>query len=278
MIGVRLTAIVLMFAAAVAAQRIAVVQPSSEGAVAGFAEAVRLQLSQQFRILDDSLAAAAFRSVAVEDPFNLSSAEARRIGEVVGASSFILLRSAIQRRAALGRPPYFEGFAIAYVVDSRTGDLLGWFIESVEGVSEQDAAKKLSDRSASLAENIGNSLKANRASAVRDARFEEVPAEDSPLAKGLRTPVPYRRIRPEYTEFASLYGVAATVDIEVDIDADGSIARTSIERWAGFGLEDAVEKAVRSMNWRPAERNGKPLAMRVLLRYNFTKIEKDEAP
>jgi len=29
------------------------------------------------------------------------------------------------------------------------------------------------------------------------------------------------------------------------------------------------------MNWRPGERGGKPLPMRVLLRYNFTKIEKE---
>jgi hypothetical protein len=51
---------------------------------------------------------------------------------------------------------------------------------------------------------------------------------------------------------------------------------SKIVRWAGFGLEEAVERAVRSMNWRPAMRNGKALPMRVLLRYNFRKVEKDE--
>jgi hypothetical protein len=50
----------------------------------------------------------------------------------------------------------------------------------------------------------------------------------------------------------------------------------AITRWAGFELDESVAKAVRSMNWRPAERNGKPLPVRFLLRYNFKKIEKDD--
>ena len=235
-------------------------------------------LATQFKIIDDAMADSAYRSVTVDDAFNLSTMEARRIGEVIGVNNFIILRSAVQRRASLDRPAYFEGYAIAYIVESRTGQLLAWFIESVEGSNEKDAAAKLLGRVDELSKNVGDALKVNRLTYSRDPKFTDVPAEGSPAAKGLRTPVPYRRIRPEYTELASMYGVKATVDIEVDIDADGSIARTSIERWAGFGLEDSVEKTVRSMNWRPAMRDGKPLPMRVLLRYNFTKIEKDEAP
>lgn len=260
----------------VSAQRVALIQPQADGQVEGFAAAVRSHLASAFRIIDDSLADAAYRSVDVEDAFNLSSGEARRIGEVVGTSEFVLLRSAIQRRAALGRPAYFEGYAIAYVVDSRSGHLFAWLIETVEGTDEKAAARMLMDRTAALASRVVKAFKVNRFSSIRQSKFIEVPDEDSPLAKGLRTPVPYRRLRPEYTALASIYSVKATIDIEVDIDADGSIARTSIERWAGFGLEESVEKAVRSMNWRPAERDGTPLPMRVLLRYNFTKIEKDE--
>lgn len=276
--SVRLLIAVFIFSVVVTGQRIALIQPDVERQVDGFAAVVRVHLANQFKIIDDSMADSAYRSVSVEDPFNLTSADARRVGEVIGASNFILLRSAIQRRASVGKPGYFEGYAIAYVVDSRTGHMLAWLIESVEGANEPDASRKISDRADKLAEKISGALKVNRFSVFRDPKFAEVPPENSPLAKGLRTPVPYRRLRPEYTDLASMYGVRATVDIEVDIEVDGTIARTSIERWAGFGLEDSVEKAVRAMNWRPAERDGKPLPMRVLLRYNFTKIEKDEAP
>ena len=274
---ITLTIALLIFSAAINAQRIAVIEPESSK-VDGLASVVRAELGSRFKILDESLADAAFSSVTFADYFNLSTSDARQIGEVLGVSNFVLLRSANQRRASLDRPAYFEAYAIAYLVDSRTGSLVGWFRETVEASNAKEASEKLIANAAQLAERISGSLKANRFSIRRDPTFEEVPPEGSPLAKGLRTPVPYRRLRPEYTDLASSYGVRATVDIEVDIDADGTIARTSIERWAGFGLEESVEKAVRSMNWRPAERNGKPLPMRILLRYNFVKVEKDEAP
>ena len=107
-------------------------------------------------------------------------------------------------------------------------------------------------------------------------QLEELPAENSPEAKNFRPPLPYRRIKPPYTRTAYQYSIAATVDVEVDVDETGGIARTEIVRWAGFGLDEAVEKTIRQMNWKPADRNGKPLPMRVLLRYNFKKVEPDE--
>jgi hypothetical protein len=268
---------VFLLSAVVNAQRIAILEPEDK-TVEGLGLAVRTDVAADLKIVDDSMAKAAFRSVSLADPFNLTTSDSRRIGEVLGVNNFILLRSAVQRRASIDRPAYFEAYAIAYVLNSRSGSLVGWFRESVEATNEKEARGKLIAASGLLAKRIRASIKANQFTIVRDAKFEEVPAEGSALAKGLRTPVPYRRLRPEYTELASSYGVRATIDIEVDIDSDGSIARTSIERWAGFGLEESVEKAVRSMNWRPAMRNGKPLPMRILLRYNFIKIEKDEAP
>ena len=109
----------------------------------------------------------------------------------------------------------------------------------------------------------------------RSGFIEEMPADDSPAAKNFRSPLPYRRLSPQYTTTAYLYSVAATVDIEVDFDETGKILRTEIVRWAGFGLDEAVTETVRKMNWRPATRAGKPLPIRVLLRYNFKKIEEE---
>lgn len=268
----------LLLPSALLGQRIAIIEPDADQKIGGFAAEVRSRLAESFRVLDDSLVESAYRSAMLSEPFNLSTADSRRIGTIIGSDYVILLRSAIQRRASLEGPAYFEAFATAYVISSRSGALIDWQLVSVQGASEDEASKRVIERAATLAGEIAKALKEHRSTVARDPKFQEVPPEGSPLAKGLRTPVPYRRIRPEYTELASRYGVRATIDIEVDIDADGTIVRTSIERWAGYGLEEAVEKAVRQMNWRPAERDGKPLPMRILLRYNFVKVEKDEAP
>lgn len=269
----------LITASTVGAQRIAVIEPDRQSQIEGLADSVRTELQGKLRVLDPSLADAAYRSIESENYFNLTTDEARRIGTVVGCDSFVLLRSAVQRRESLDRPAYFEAFAVVYVVSSRTGRMVGWFLERAEADSKSAAAAKLRLQARPIAEKIETGiLTTKRTDAqAKEARFEQVPRENSPLAKGLKTPIPYKRIRPEYTRDAYIYGIKATIDIEVDIDEDGRIMRTSIERWAGFGLEESVEKAVRSMNWRPAMRGGKPLPMRVLLRYNFTKIEKDEA-
>lgn len=264
----------------VAAQRIAVIEPERQSQIEGLADSVRTELQAKFRVLDPSLAETAFRSIEFENYFNLTTDEARRIGTVVGCDAFVLLRSAVQRRESLDRPAYFEAYAVVHVVSSRTGRLVDWFLERVEGDSGSAAASNLHTKANAISERIGTGILTIKTAdaQTREARFQDVPLENSPQSKDLKTPVAYKRIRPEYTRDAYLYGIKATIDIEVDIDADGQIKRTSIERWAGFGLDESVEKAVRSMNWRPAMRGGKPLPMRVLLRYNFTKIEKDEAP
>ena len=129
---------------------------------------------------------------------------------------------------------------------------------------------------------IATKIVENMRSAVKEeitesdhVSIEDVPEENSPRAKNFRSPAPYRRIKPEYTADAGFYNITATVEILVDLAADGSISRTRVVRWAGFGLDESVEKTVRAMNWLPAARNGKPLPVRFLLRYNFKKIEKE---
>jgi len=185
----------------------------------------------------------------------------------------VIVRSALQRRAGSGGRSYFEAYAAIYLVEARTGLLIRFELTSAEADTEPETAARLLSKASEVAATIVNARSEQQ---IIAANFPEPPPENSPEAAGLKLPNPYKRIRPEYTTTAALYGVKATVDIEVDIDSEGRIAAARIVRWAGFGLDDAVDRAVRSMNWRPAMRNGKSLPMRVLLRYNFRKVEKDE--
>jgi TonB family protein len=257
------------FALAAQAQRLAELQHTKDGEIAEFANALRTDLAKHAKLIDDDLAASAYRSVEIADPFNMSADEARRVGSVIGCDRFLIFRSTLQRRAATGGRYYFEAYAVTYLVDSRTGLLIKWDLNSTEASDAKLAVDQLIKMIPSLAAGIANA----KLSPSPPTNFPEPPSENSPESVGLKLPLPYKRIRPEYTTTAALYSVKATVDIEVDIEAEGRIAATRIVRWAGFGLDEAVERAVRSMNWRPAMRNGKSLPMRVLLRYNFRKVE-----
>ena len=204
---------------------------------------------------------------------------AQNIGAAIGCDYFVLVKTTTQRRTSLERSSYYESSAAVFIVSSRTGRLVYWRLQKADSEKPAEAEQILAKSAEGLIPDISARLREAGAGEIAEKpsrRIEEMPPENSPEAKSFRSPVPYKRIKPEYTGVAYLYGIAATVDILLDLDEKGNILRTEIVRWAGYGLDEAVTDAVRKMNWRPAERAGKPLPLRVLLRYNFKKVEKEE--
>lgn len=270
--------IVLCFSSSSAhAQKIAVLAPNENVQSRTFAENLADSLSANFKVLDFSLSRAAFSSAELKDPFNQTIEQAKNIGARIGSDHFILIKSDLLRRSSFQKDLYHEAYAATFVIDSRTGGLVFWKINSFEADNPEEAEKRLFESASSLAGEITQRLRETVENETRPkAEIIEVPDENSPEAKNFRPPLPYRRLKPEYTSLADSYGVEATVDILVDIGAGGEILRTRIVRWAGYGLDEAVEKTVREMNWRAADRDGKPLPVRVLLRYNFKDLKPDE--
>jgi hypothetical protein len=266
----------LLFASVGLSQRIAIIAPERSPHDIAYIESLSENFRLPLRVLDHSMADTAFRSTAVVTPFNMSVTEARAAASVIGCDILLLIRSGEQRRASFAKPEYYEAFAFLYLIDGRSGKLISWRRSFFEADTQVAASKTLAESVASTAATLTREILDHCLSEThRAASIEDVPAEGSPAAVGLKPPIPYRRIKPAYTETAFLYDVRATIDAEADIGADGTVLALHFVRWAGFGLEESVEKAVRQMNWRPAMRNGKPLPMRILLRYNFTKVDKE---
>jgi len=271
-------AVILIVAAGwAAAQRVAVVVPDNDSAGVAYSQRLHDALGEDgFVMTDRSAAEAAFASVGSETPFNMSAEDAAAAGAVIGTDVFILVKGASMRRSSFEFPVYHEASAAVYLVSSRSGRLGFWRLQIAQGPSPEAALDGLLKGPAELvpvlADEIRNLVKTDIAPPRRD-RAPELPPAGSPEINGLRPPMPYRRISPKYTPEAFLFDGRATVDIEVEIDADGQVTHTEIVRWAGYGLDESVDRTVREMNWRPADRNGKTLPMRVLLRYNFKKAE-----
>ena len=259
-----------------AAQRIAILTPDKTESSRTFADALAEKTS--LRVLDNDLGESAFRSVSISNPFNLTRDEAKQIGAAIGCDFFIVTRSATVRRSSFAKKEYYEAFAVMHVFSSRSGRIVLWRMPRFEAAKFDAAARALEISVPTVAAEIDAAiLKASKTEIDEPPlpAMEEPPDAASPLAKGFRAPIPFRRIKPEYTEIAALFDVAATVEVTVDLDAAGTILRTEITRSAGYGLDESVEKAVRTMNWLAASRDGKPLAMRFLLRYNFKKVDKN---
>lgn len=247
------------------AQKIAILSPENNPV----SENISSQLSTKLNSLDSDLVANAFRSTTYENIYNLSNSEAKLIGETVGCEFFVIIRADNFKRSSFAKDNYFESFAAVYLVNSRTGHLIFWKLYNFEDTKMEIANEKLFAAVNIIVTEIKDNLKSEK---FYKPIIEELPEDD----KNYRSPLPFKRLKPLYTEVASLFLVSATVDIEVDLDEKGKITRTEIVRWAGFGLDESVTETVKKMNWRPAMKSGKTLPIRVLLRYNFKKIEKNE--
>ena len=234
----------------------------------------------EFEVLDQDLVRSAARGIGYSGSLNLSLNEARELGAAIEADFLVLGDAQVLRRSSSERPVYFEAYFSIFIVSSRTGQLASWerpsFTDASSAVAEQLLLRQIATK-----ENLQrwiNAIKVTEEheqaerSILADANVPviEAPEDDKEaVTKGLQLPRPYRRYRPDYPETAAQADVEATVDVLVDVGADGEISRVQIARWAGFGLDEATMMTVKRLHFFPAKQNGTPVAMRVLLRYNF---------
>lgn len=270
--AVSILALIIALAHLASAQSVAVIAPDGSKASTDFAASLAEALRGKARVMDTDAAMSAYSSSPPENPFNLPSAEAARLGTVIGSDAVVVVRSATQRRSSSERPEYYETYAIIFAFGSRSGMLLAWDAPRSEAATPAESQRLFRREIDSIASRLAGTIKDGVQSEITAAAPPRIPdAADFEKTADFRAPVPYKRVKPAYTEIAFLYDVRATVDVVVYLDEKGEIVRTDVARWAGFGLEESVIKNIRSMNWRPATIAGKSLATRFLIRYNFKK-------
>ncbi|HNU07626.1 MAG TPA: energy transducer TonB [Pyrinomonadaceae bacterium] len=262
--------------AAAGKQRIAILTPEAGGIVSVIASSLSEQLEADHKLIDPSLAESAFAASSIESPYNMTAEDSRNLASAIGCDFLLIVRSETIRRYSSEKKEHFESFAAVFVVSGRMGLLADFRLTSFSGFKSADSERLLAESVPGIAASVASTIAKPAAFANKEDRFVEVPAEGSQEARGFRPPRPYRRISPKYTQTAWLYSIAATVDIEIDLDETGTIRRAEVVRWAGFGLDAAVEDAVRNMNWWAAERSGTKVPTRFVLRYNFKRIEKED--
>ncbi len=245
------------------------------GALASYDEHVALVEREQSRV--------AARGLGYAGSLNLTLAEARDLAAAIDCDFFVTGDAQTLRRGSSSRPVYYESYASIFYVSGRTGRLISWERPAFEADSPEEAERLL------LAElrQRGHIYRVQPLRAREDEQVaierelispaplvEDAPEEAEAGASNFRAPAPYRRLRPEYPETASRAEAEATVDVTVEVGADGQVGRVEVVRWGGFGLDEAVVSSVRRMHFRPATREGQPVAVRVLLRYNFRRPAK----
>ncbi len=245
-----------------------------------------LKSEDELFLVDPELVRTAARGTGYSGSLNMSVIEARELGAAVASDFYILGDAQTLRRSPSIGPVYYESYCSLLMISSRTGRLVFWDRPSftAENVKASEtlllsqlagaeirhrcllAIRRAQEDEREQRELVGN---------ASDTIIEEAPDENNSVeANGIRLPRPYRRLRPEYPDSAARAEVEATVDVLVEVGADGEVGQVQIARWAGFGLDEVTVATVRQLHFFPAMRNGTPIPMRVLLRYNFRKPPK----
>lgn len=272
-----LAAVILIAATCTFTQRVAVLAPDSSDLSRRLSPLFEKALQETCELIDSDIARSAFESSKFDAPYNLTTEQTRQAGRAIGGDFFVLIRSGVQRRSSFERQEYYEATLAVFLVSTRTGRLVNFRTLVVKEDRPEAAIERLARSAPEIGMALGVIAKQVLKSELAEEappRMESVPEDGSPLADNFRAPVPFRRIKPAYTQRAGDFDVTATVEMSVDLDENGKVLRTEATRWAGFDLEGSVDQAVRQMNWRPAERDGKFIPMRFAVRYNFKRPEK----
>lgn len=258
---------------------------SNFGRVAAEKVAANLRGFSELNLLDRDQARTAARGAGYGGSLNMSLEEARIFGASIGCDYYLIGDAQTLRRSPSNAPTYFESYASIFLVSSRTGRLLIWQRPSFTAARSESAEELLFADLSSAA--LGRTFQAAIRRTQEDERVarEAVIESSTPVLEapddekiaeqqGLRLPRPYRRLQPAYPESAARAEAEATVDVLLDLDNQGEVIHAAVVRWAGFGLDEATLESVRRLHFFPAMRNGSPVPIRVLLRYNFRKPPK----
>jgi len=243
----------------------------------------KLRATGELQLADADLSRAAAKGIGYTGSLNLTVSEARDLGAALATEFYILGDVQTLRRSSFESPVYYESYCSIFLVSARTGRLLLWERPSFENAeatkAEASLSQYLSDdalyrRLTGIMKKSHEDERIQRTvlTASADAVIEEAPDDEKAAeVQGIRAPRPYRRLRPEYPQTAARADAEATVDVVVDVGADGEVGEVQIVRWAGFGLDESTIATVRQLHFFPAMKNGTPIPMRVMLRYNFRK-------
>jgi TonB family protein len=243
----------------------------------------RLRSTGDVAVADADLTRAAAKGIGYAGSLNLTVSEARDLGAALATEFYILGDAQTLRRSSFQSPVYYESYCAIFLVSARTGRLILWERPNFENAeatkAEASLSQYLSDdalyrRLTGIIKKSHEDERIQRTvlTASPDAIIEEAPEDEKAAeVQGIRAPRPYRRLRPEYPQTAARADAEATVDVVVNVGADGEVGEVQVVRWAGFGLDESTIATVRQLHFFPAMKNGTPIPMRVMLRYNFRK-------
>jgi hypothetical protein len=222
----------------------------------------------------------ALTGIGYNGSINLSRDEARGLGAAIGCDFFIIGKKDVSTRSQTKGESHEEALIGVMIVDGRTGALAVFDILNEKAATKEAAIaaamKAIESRAQSYVDRM-NECRAARETMTRpktanSERIEDLPDAETAVGAGFKPPEFSNRVKPEYTESAERADISAIVEAVAVFRVNGEIGEVQIIRWAGFGLDESAERAIRNLNFKPATRDGKSISVRATVRYNFRRV------
>lgn len=98
------------------------------------------------------------------------------------------------------------------------------------------------------------------------------------IGGSVRPPVPTFRPEPEYTEEARRAGIDGSVLLSIVIAPDGTVRDVKVMRRLSYGLDEKAVEAVTQWRFKPATKDGSPVAVMVNVEVNFRLLKGNPTP
>jgi protein TonB len=89
-------------------------------------------------------------------------------------------------------------------------------------------------------------------------------------AAEIEPPVPVRTVAPEYPAEMRANGTSGIVVLNCEIDEKGAVTDTKVAKTTNAAFNEAAMAAVGKWRFRPAQKDGKPVATHISLPIKFT--------
>ena len=106
--------------------------------------------------------------------------------------------------------------------------------------------------------------------AVSTSRAQNTPPVYAP-GNGVSLPILLTEVRPNYTQEAKDARIQGTVLLECVVESDGRVGEVKVSRSldAVLGLDQEAIGAAKQWRFKPGEKDGKPVAVRVQIEIRF---------
>jgi TonB family protein len=219
--------------------------------------------------------------VGYSGSINMTLEEARRLGSAIGCDFFIVGKAEALTRSEQKMETHGEAIIGVMLVDGRSGRLVLFQFIREKAPAAVAALERGTTALMGCAQDFVDKMQQYQKARIsgpaptgpekgRSADLiEDIPEESSAKSAGFVPPQFLNRAKPDYTAEADLAGIAATVEALAVFKANGEVGEIEITRWAGYGLDESAERAIRVLKFKPATRGGRVISVRALIRYNF---------